>query len=267
MRKWISGIATGFLSLLVLFFAYCQISMLISMKNNHGVPSVFGYSFLYVATDSMVGDRPDSLPVGSGIIIEDVPPEEVEIGDVITFYYPVLGAPDTHRVTNIIYDEQGKVMTFQTRGDNADAEIESSGETFSVDNYLGKMVYHSLSFGTFLTYVSPQVPSENNHATWVFPLLILAPLAIAAIYTIVSTALSMRKQRQKEQKELAQALEEANIDPHDEAAALAFEEKWRYKRELRESYLKEKDKEMKKQRRKLRKEGRMNITEKGEGND
>ena len=267
MRKWVSYTINGLLIALVAFFAYCQISMVASMGSNYGVPSVFGYSFLYVATDSMEGDLPDSLPVGSGIVIKDEGPENVQVGDIITFYYPVLGAPDTHRVTNIIYDEQGKVMTFQTRGDNADAEIASSGETFSVDNYLGKMVYHSLSFGTFLTYVSPQVPSENNHATWVFPLLILTPLAIAAIYTIVSTALSMRKQRQKEQKELTQALEEANIDPHDEAAALAFEEKWRYKRELRESYLKEKDKEMKKQRRKLRKEGRMNITEKGEGND
>ena len=267
MRKWLSRLITGFLLLLVLFFGYCQVSMLVSMKKNFGVPSVFGYSFLYVATDSMVGDKPDSLPVGSGIIIEDVPPEEIEVGDVITFYYATLGAPDTHRVTNIIYDDDGQVRTFQTRGDNANAEIASSGETFSVDNYIGKMVYHSVSFGTFLTYVSPQVPSEHNHATWLFPLLILTPLAIAAIYTIASTAVQMRKERKQDQAELQDALAKAGIDPDDEAAVLAFEEKWRYKKELKEHYQKEIAKAKKKERQKLRKEGRMNPTDKGVSDD
>ena len=267
MRKWLSRLITGFLLLLVLFFGYCQVSMLVSMKKNFGVPSVFGYSFLYVATDSMVGDKPDSLPVGSGIIIEDVPPEEIEVGDVITFYYATLGAPDTHRVTNIIYDDYGQVRTFQTRGDNANAEIASSGETFSVDNYIGKMVYHSESFGAFLTYVSPQVPSEHNHATWLFPLLILTPLAIAAVYTIASTAVQMRKERKQDQAELQDALAKAGIDLNDEAAVLAFEEKWRYKKELKEHYQAEIEKAKKKERQKLKKEGKISSCDKGVSND
>lgn len=261
MRKWISYTINGLLIALVAFFAYCQISMVASMGSNYGVPSVFGYSFLYVATDSMEGDLPDSLPVGSGIVIKDEGPENVQVGDIITFYYPELGATDTHRVHEIERNQDG-TLTFYTRGDNLNAQL--SGGSWSEDyrevvpesNYVGTVVYSSLAFGSFLTYVSPQVPSEKSHSSWVFPLLILTPLSIAAVYSIAEMAIKLRKEAKQEKEELEQAKKQSGIDLNDEAAVLAFEEKWHYKKELREDMQKQKEKELRKLRKELRRERR-----------
>ena len=126
VRKWASRLVTLFLLLLVGFVGYCQVSMVVTMNKNYGVPSVFGYSFLYVATDSMDGDLPDSLPIGTGIVIQDVDPHSIAPGDVITFYYPAIGAPDTHRVHEIAEDGEGH-LTFYTRGDNLNAQL-SNGQ-------------------------------------------------------------------------------------------------------------------------------------------
>ena len=251
VRKWASRLVTAFLLLLVGFVGYCQVSMVVTMNSNYGVPSVFGYSFLYVATDSMEGDLPDSLPVGTGIVIQDVDPHSIAPGDIITFYYPAIGAPDTHRVHEIEEDEEGN-LTFYTRGDNLNAQLsngqwdENYREVVPEEHYLGKVVSHSKSFGTFLTYVSPQVPSDHNHARWVFPLLVILPLAICAAITIISTVRQLRKEGKEEKEAIAKAMAEEGIDQSDEAKVLAFEEKWRFKKELREQYEREKEKERKK---------------------
>lgn len=250
VRKWASRLVTLFLLLLVGFVGYCQVSMVVTMNKNYGVPSVFGYSFLYVATDSMDGNLPDSLPVGTGIVIQDVDPHSIAPGDVITFYYPAIGAPDTHRVHEIAEDGEGH-LTFYTRGDNLNAQLsngqwdENYREVVPEEHYIGKVVSHSKAFGTFLTYVSPQVPSEHNHARWLFPLLVILPLAICAAITIASTVRQLRKEKKEEKAALLKAMEEEGIDQTDEAQVLAFEEKWRFKKELREQYAEEKEKERK----------------------
>ena len=53
-----------------------------------------------------------------------------------------------------------------------------------------------------------------------------------------------------------QAKKQAGIDLNDEAAVLAFEEKWHYKKELREDMQKQKEKELRKLRKELRRERR-----------
>lgn len=85
-KKWISNTITAVLGSSILFLLGCQVSMLISERSNYGVPSLFGYSFMTVLTDSMVGEKPDSLPVGTGVVMQHVDPASVETGDVITFY-------------------------------------------------------------------------------------------------------------------------------------------------------------------------------------
>lgn len=274
VRKWASRLVTAFLLLLVGFVGYCQVSMVVTMNRDYGVPSVFGYSFLYVATDSMEGDLPDSLPVGTGIVIQDVDPHSIAPGDVITFYYPAIGAPDTHRVHEISEDEDGH-LTFYTRGDNLNAQLsngqwdENYREVVPEEHYIGKVVSHSKAFGTFLTYVSPQVPSEHNHSSWLFPLLVILPLAICAAITIFSTVRQLRKEGKQEKLAIAKAMEEEGIDQSDEAAVLAFEEKWRFKKELREQFEEEKERERKKLLRDMKKkrksEANQPIIEETEG--
>ena len=78
------------------------------------VPSVFGFSFMQVATGSME----PTIPTGSLIIVRDTDANAVQVGDVITFYSSdplIAGKPNTHRVVEIRQDNGQPVFT--TRGD------------------------------------------------------------------------------------------------------------------------------------------------------
>ena len=89
-----------------------------SYTNKEAVPDVGGWFPLIVLTDSM-------LPViesGDLIVCHTVDAEEVEVGDVISFFDPEGNgtAIVTHRVVEIV-DENGALM-FRTRGDNNNVE-------------------------------------------------------------------------------------------------------------------------------------------------
>lgn len=75
MKKWISYTIDGILIAFIGVLAYTQISMALTKNKNHGVPSAFGVSFLYVQTGSMDDSdqpNPKGIPQGSGIIIKKV---------------------------------------------------------------------------------------------------------------------------------------------------------------------------------------------------
>ena len=273
MKKIISRIVDIVLGIILIFMVYVQASMLISQNKaeNYGVPSVFGTSFLYVATDSMEGDNPDSLNTGTGIIIKKDDPKNVKVGDVITFYYPKLGAVDTHRVLEITSDDKG--LVFHTRGDNLNAWSckdlsggcpETAWETVPETYYIGTVVSHSDAFGSFLTYVSPQAAAAAGKTAWLVPVLIIVPIALIATITIVQTILNYKKEKKAYETELFEAMDKAGVDRNDEKAMMLFEEKFNLKRELREQMRLEKEKEKKKLRKELQKE--MKKKEKKGGN-
>lgn len=90
-----------------------------SFINPEEVPGVFGYKPMIVLTDSMF----PVIEKGDIIISEEIDPNKVEVGDVISFKDPVSfnGKDDfsvvTHRVVDIIKDDQGKAKAFWTKGD------------------------------------------------------------------------------------------------------------------------------------------------------
>ncbi len=265
MKKTVSRIIDIILGVILVFMIYVQASMLITQNKpeNYGVPSVFGTSFLYVATDSMEGDNPDSLNTGTGIIIKKDDPKNVKVGDVITFYYPKLGAADTHRVLEITTDDKG--LVFHTRGDNLNAWSckdlsggcpETAWETVPESYYIGTVVAHSDAFGSFLTYVSPQAAGAAGKTPWLVPVLIIVPIATIAIITIIQTILNYKKEKKAYETELFEAMDKAGIDRNDEKAMMLFEEKFNLKRELREQINKEKEKEKQKMRKQLEKEAK-----------
>ncbi|MBR5471285.1 MAG: signal peptidase I [Oscillibacter sp.] len=85
-----------------------------SYTNKEAVPDVGGYFPLIVLTDSMYPE----IESGDLIICHTVEPEEVAVGDVISFFDPAGNGTSivTHRVVEIV-DEGGALM-FRTRGDN-----------------------------------------------------------------------------------------------------------------------------------------------------
>ena len=262
-RKAISYSIDALLGLVIVFLLSVQIQMMATQGSNHGVPMAFGHSFLYVATDSMAGEKEDSLNVGTGIVIEKVDASTLKTGDVITFFDEGIGAPNTHRIQEDPYFENGYYV-IHTKGDNTNSARYSetyTGEYFTSDLVIGKVVSHSDALGTFLSFVSPAASGDSStgrDTSWVFPVAVLTPIAIIAGISIVSTAIDVHKDRKAEQAELALAMAEANIDPNDEAAVMKFTEKWHFKKEYREELEKEKEKAKKRARAQIRAESRRN---------
>ncbi len=87
------------------------------------LPRIFGYQPYMVVSASMQ----QSFPVGSVIFVKGASPEEIEVGDPITFSSGTLVI--THRVVAI--DEENRVFT--TKGDN-----NTASEKVSFDNLKGK---------------------------------------------------------------------------------------------------------------------------------
>ncbi len=273
MKKIVSRIIDIILGIVLVFMIYVQASMLISQSKpeNYGVPSVFGTSFLYVATDSMEGDNPDSLNTGTGVIIKKDDPKNVKVGDVITFYYPKLNAPDTHRVLEIKNDSNG--LVFYTRGDNLHAWScsgtcpETAWEEVKEQYYIGTVVSHSDAFGTFLTYVSPQAAGAAGKTAWLVPLLIFVPIAIIVGTSVTETIIKYKKEKKAYEIDLYAAMDEAGVDRNDERAMILFEEKYNLKKELREEMEKAKEIEKKKLRKQLEKEAKLKKKEGGKKDD
>ena len=112
--KWTPGrIAYLVLILLLVVFVLYLLIARISGK----VPSLFGYSVVRIVTPSM----DPKIPVGSFVLIKKASPEEIAVGDIITFYTDdpdplIAGKTITHRVLAVSC-EDGKYV-FTTKGDN-----------------------------------------------------------------------------------------------------------------------------------------------------
>ena len=83
-------------------------------SNPDEVPGIKGYKPMMVLTDSMY----PTIKSGDLIIIKEIDPNLLEIGDIITFYDPAGNGQTTvtHTINNIIIENE-KLM-FETKGDN-----------------------------------------------------------------------------------------------------------------------------------------------------
>ena len=77
-------------------------------------PSVLGTTPMVVLSGSMSGDAPDHIEVGDLIFVGKAEPEELKVGDIITFMQG--STVVTHRIIEISTDEGGKLQ-FLTKGD------------------------------------------------------------------------------------------------------------------------------------------------------
>lgn len=79
------------------------------------VTFIFDHSVIIIATGSME----PAIPARSCILISRVAPEDVRVGDIITFYSDdpaIAGSLNTHRVHSVISSIDG--IEYQTKGDN-----------------------------------------------------------------------------------------------------------------------------------------------------
>lgn len=273
--KVISIILDVILVLFVGVFLYAEVSMMITKNDpkNYGVPKAFGHSILYVLTNSMDDGTPNCLARGTGIIIEDVkdysslrPSTPIyqmdeegnkvvdehgnfiitdyeKDGDVLTFFEAkTLGAPDTHRLIEIIEPtETDPYYYFKTMGDRPDiherfvATHGNSGYELWDQTYLiGKEVTHSKFLGDLLRISSPSVAASEGEMAWLFPVGIIAPIAIISITFVVDEVIKYRKAMKKREEDMNNALLESGIDLNDEEAVEFFKMKYEIRLELEE---------------------------------
>lgn len=151
-----------------------------------GRSMIGSYSFGLVTTGSM---EPE-LHTGCFVLIEAVSPDDVKIGDVISFRSsdPSVpdGAPVTHKVVEISFENQGK-RVFTTKGT---ANPENDKYPVYDDDIYGRVSYHSDVIGAVVRF---------TQSRWLFPILIVI-LVVNLVFSVVAV-LKEAKLLKSEQKE------------------------------------------------------------------
>ena len=107
------------------------------------VPAAAGATPLAVLTPSME----PTLPVGTLVVVKPTPPQEIRLGDVITYQIkPGEPAVVTHRVVEVRSISTGAVE-FLTKGDNNDA---ADGTVVTAPQLKGK-VWYSVPLAGFIS--------------------------------------------------------------------------------------------------------------------
>ena len=134
IKKILSRIMTV---LTVVSFLFGLVIFISVLRANQGeVPSVLGYSVLRLQTGSM---EPE-YRTGSIIIAKKVDVNDLEKGDVISFYSTSLDISDrvnTHRIVDIIYDQSGS-REFVTKGDANELQDETP---VLASRVIGKVIF------------------------------------------------------------------------------------------------------------------------------
>ncbi len=178
--KWI---ITLIFSLLLVFLVLLVGNMIYS-QITHRIPSFFGYSFMNIISSSM---EPE-IPKNTLILIERISPEQLEAGDIITFYSSdptIRGMPNTHRILEII-TEDGKLL-FVTKGD---ANAISDLYRVEPDDVIGIYRKNIISLGKY--------GAVFQNKAFIFILLVVpaAVLFILEIINLTKTAKNIKKDEQ-----------------------------------------------------------------------
>lgn len=163
-------------------------SLAISGKNGTGPRMIGGFSAFVVLTGSME----EAIPKGSLVVTKRIAPEELEIGDDIT-YMVSESTTVTHRIIKI---EENFLNTgeraFRTQGVmNGDPD---RNPVMAV-NVVGKVIYHNKLLGTIVNY------GQDN-----WPLIIF--LIVVFLFFLKIVEYILRKGDRKEESEHSKLLEE-----------------------------------------------------------
>ena len=104
------------------------------------LPKLFGFREYNVVSGSMTPE----YPVGSMVYVKETPFEELETGDVIS-YYVNTDTVATHRVVEL-YPEEKKIVTKGDANANKDAPI-------SYDKVIGRVDFKVPFLGSFATWL------------------------------------------------------------------------------------------------------------------
>ena len=176
MRKLISKI--------IKITSYCLVGLIIALsvfvltlRFLGETPSIFGYSFYYVLTESM---EPE-IEAGEMILGEQAAPEDLRVGDIVT-YQGQTGAVKDKIITHKIVEIDGDIIT--TKGvanDLADPPISSSQV---MSRYVGTIPLAGDIFSAI-----------NSKLGFVF--LIATPLAVLILNEVSNIVKAVKKEKEE----------------------------------------------------------------------
>lgn len=180
-RKKNTKTAKKILDVIIIILLYNIILVLISCINKIDDINFFGYKAYIITTDSMA----DSINSGDIVIVKEVPEEELQVGDVITFEkdYQVI----THRITKID-DEKGK-RVYTTKGDNNNLEDNQKIEYEQIE---GKSVLTIPKLGYLFNFLENQI---------VFLLIVLILLIVLFFRIRKNEKMEIRREKKKIEQE------------------------------------------------------------------
>lgn len=169
LKDILSTVVNIILVFAMILAALCTYVSFVSTSGN-GVPSLFGYEFFSVQTDSMY----PTLKSGDLIIdkvIED--PHTLRPNDIITYWTVINGERvlNTHRIYQI-YDG-GEYLIFETKGDKYE-----SADTLTVheSELVGQYLTHVEGVGKILDYLQTSTG---------FLLVVVLPVALFFVFHLI----------------------------------------------------------------------------------
>lgn len=199
--KKVWNIVSAVIVAIVLIAAICALGVSIAYRVQGQTLTIGGTQFRLVLTGSMEGEEEDSIRTNSVIAIKTVPKDaeearkfidELEVGDIITFYDTSLGADDivvTHRIVEIRQTSGG--TSFITKGDANNTQDASPVDESDV---IGVVTGSNYAFGAFLTFLT---------STTGIVVCLIVPAAVIMIYEIFRIAFLVNKdKKQKRQSEM-----------------------------------------------------------------
>ena len=122
------------------FMLICNLTIIIKGTIHPELPpSVLGTTPLVVKSGSMSGTAPGHIEVGDLIFVSPVKPEELKAGDVIAFQEKGSLSVTTHRIVEVVKQENG-AFVFSTKGDaNNTVDSDPVSEDRLVGIYTGRI--------------------------------------------------------------------------------------------------------------------------------
>lgn len=121
---------------LILLVAVLLITV-VKSRISQKTPSVLGYQLFNVLSHSMDGYKKDSFAIGSLVLVKAINPEDIKVGDIITYDRKSEDSKlTTHRVVEINMEENGE-LSFTTKGDTNPSP---DGTPVPEDIVLGKVI-------------------------------------------------------------------------------------------------------------------------------
>lgn len=108
-------------------------------------PRILGYEFFTVTSGSME----PSIKTGTLIFVKETQPEELKVGDIITFKDSAEKTITTHRITEVI--KENKDLKFKTKGDANESEDTGLIPSYAI---LGKVADFKIAYlGTIFLFL------------------------------------------------------------------------------------------------------------------